>query len=439
MRRALVPLALVLALLTGAALDATRLVVLAPAVALDAEPSAGADAAVVRRFYAAVNTALATGDSGELASLLAPEFVDDAPRPGATPDRAGLLGSVAALHAVAPSLSLTVLDVTAQGDRVAVRVGTAGGAGAAFLGLPLAADRLWGAFEAYRVAGGQVTARWGDPTGLAAFAPLAAVAVPVDRMTRKAVTLERWTYAPGAAETRVTDGGFVVLLVDAGRLTVRLEGAAPGAEMVAGGNLAMAGKGLVPGTDQALDRGDALAIPYGWRFAVANEGQAPAAALVVVADIPGTVTGAAAWASLAPTGVAHAVLAFGPAPSLPAGTATVRVGRAALAPGAALPAPRVGVVELAAVEEGALALTADGGDAWVVALPNAMARRADGETVPAGGGVLVEAGTAASYRPAGNGPLALLLVTIAPTTGAATAPADAAAPAGTAASPVGTD
>jgi predicted ester cyclase len=274
MRRLLVPAALVLALLTGAVLAATRLVALSPAVALDAAPQTGASAAVVRRFYAAVNATLATGDDAPLASLLAPDFVDHAPQPGASSDPAGLLGAVATLRAVAPGLRLAVRDLVAQGDRVAVRVEAEGGAGAAFLGSPVEPEQLWGTNDLFRVAGGQVVERWGDPTGLASFTPLAAVAVPVDRPSLKAVTLERWTYAPGAAKDRVTDTDFLVLLSEAGQATVRLEARVAGAAAVAGGKRGTAGQGGAPtvGTGRVLDPGDVLVIPYGWRFTLANEG-----------------------------------------------------------------------------------------------------------------------------------------------------------------------
>jgi hypothetical protein len=59
-------------------------------------------------------------------------------------------------------------------------------------------------------------------------------------------------------------------------------------------------------------------------------------------------------------------------------------------------------------------LSIDEGTAWVAKGPLDWTRRADGETLPAGGGVLVEAGSTAGYHAVGVAPLTLLMVTFGP-------------------------
>ena len=75
-------------------LIATAMAMLASAVLLPRSDAAlfttasGAD--VVRRFYAAVNETLSTGNPAALRRVVAPAFVDETPLPGVTPGRAGL-------------------------------------------------------------------------------------------------------------------------------------------------------------------------------------------------------------------------------------------------------------------------------------------------------------------------------------------------------------
>src|SRR5215217_3144992 len=150
-RRAVIPLAIVLALATGAVLQATGDLVRHPTLAMDSAGIAAANAAAVRRFYEAVNGLIATGDSASLDGILAADFVDHAPRPGTAPDRSGFLRGLHSLRETAPALRLTVLDLVADRDRVATRVGVEGAEEATFLGLAVAPGQLWGAGDVYRV------------------------------------------------------------------------------------------------------------------------------------------------------------------------------------------------------------------------------------------------------------------------------------------------
>jgi predicted ester cyclase len=412
-RRAIVPLALVLALLTGAVLAETRRVLGDPAVT-GIDPRSTAAASAVRRFYDGVNRALATGEDARLEGVLAEDFVDHAPRPGTTPDRAGFLRGLRSLRATAPALRLTVLDLVAERDRVAARVVVEGADGATFLGLPVAPGQLWGTDDVFRVESGAITERWGDPTAAAFFDPLLTVTVPIAEPVQQALTLERWTYAPAAAEARETKLGFVVLLVEAGTLTVRVT---PGGAMpVAGGKKGTAGGGQgapSPGAPEFLGPGDGVVIPQGGRIALRNDGTAPVEVLAVVAAVPEAL--APELARGAPAGIAHTVLAGGPLADLLMGAATVAIGRAAFGPGEIFPAHRVEFAELVAVEAGSLAL-ADGGGAWVSALPNALPRRSGEGPIPTTGGARVDPGVEVGYFVAGDAPLGIVLVTIAPAT-----------------------
>src|SRR5688500_2540489 len=138
-RRPVLLLACLVALATGVALIGAGLTVTTPdrgTGPLDLPSDAAeSDAAVVRRFYAAVNTALAAGDPASLTALLAPDFADRTANPGRAGTREDLVRHVLALRAAFPDLWLTVEDVRADGDRVVARVRAEGGDRGVFLGV----------------------------------------------------------------------------------------------------------------------------------------------------------------------------------------------------------------------------------------------------------------------------------------------------------------
>jgi predicted ester cyclase len=412
-RRTIVPLAIVLALVTGVVLAETRQVLVTP-MATGAYTRSEVAAALVQQFYAATNDALATGDTGALEDVLAADFVDHAARPGTTPDRGGYLRSLLALREVAPALRLIVIDLVSERDRVAVRVGIEGAEGANFLGLPLGQVAFWAAGDVFRVEGGRIVERWGAPTGDANFDSLLAIDVSIAKPADKALSLERWTFAPEATETRMAGHGFIVLLVDAGTLTVQISSRVDGALPVPGGKQGTAGgrHWALPGSPLPLGPGDAVTVPPDVRLTVRNDGTVPAVEFAVVATGDVSVTESVMEHVVQPSGIKHEVLASGPMATLPTGEVTVAIGRVTLAPEAILPPHTVGAVELVAVEAGSMVLA--GGGAWVTALPGAVARRSGEARINAGRGVRTDRGTEVGYVAAGNSPLEIVLVTLTP-------------------------
>jgi predicted ester cyclase len=415
MRRTITPFALLLALLTGVALNETRLVALTPGVTSVDGRSVDATTAVVKRFYMATNSAIATGDTSSLDDIVDPDLADHTARPGVTGDRAGFLEIVRTLHATAPQLRLTALDIVAQDDRVAARVRVDDQGDAAFLGRPIAPSQLWGTLDIFRIVRGRIVEHWDDAAGLVLFEPLVAATMPVAPPTRKIVTLERWSYEPNAVETWATGQGMLVILVEEGGLTIALDARSEGAARVfphSGKDGTAAAESVAPGAAYAIGPGDAVAVPDGDRFELRNDGLATTTAVAVQAVPPTVQTGAIGGEpATVPPGIARTLLARGLTANVPGGKAVVTIGRATLGTGADLLPHRVGVAELATVEQGALVLSIDEGAAWVAKGPLASMRRADGETVPAGGWALVDAGSTAGYHAVGTAPLTLLMVT----------------------------
>src|SRR5918994_2108536 len=91
--------------------------------------SASGNTELIRRFYAAANETIATGDTTALHAVVAPHFVDQDPVPGMKPGRAGLEGYLAALHTMVPDTELLVEAVVAGGGQAMGRVAGGGGQG----------------------------------------------------------------------------------------------------------------------------------------------------------------------------------------------------------------------------------------------------------------------------------------------------------------------
>jgi predicted ester cyclase len=275
MRRAIGPVAIVLALVTGIVLAETRRVAFMSAVVRDSDPPAGINTGVIRRFYAAVNELLATGDDAAFTAAVDAELIEHPARAGVSPNRDGFVRALIALRAIAPNLQLVALDVVAQGDRVVARVAVEGGEGAKFLGRPLAADRLWGAVDLFRIEADRVVEHWSASTETALLEPLATLTVPTADPTHRVVTLERWTYAPDTSERRSTDWSSLLIFVDEGTLTITIDGLeSSAARPVQGGRIGTAPNWGAPpfGTPQTLRPGDALLAPDATTFTASNSG-----------------------------------------------------------------------------------------------------------------------------------------------------------------------
>ena len=174
----------------------------------------------------------------------------------------------------------------------------------------------------------------GEPAGTVHFDPLLAIDVPVAKPAGKKLSLERWTYEPETVETRLSDLGFILLLVDAGSLTVQITPGVDGSDPVAGGKrgTAVVGQARPAGAPEYLEPGDAVTVPQGGRITVRNDGVVPAVAFAVVATGPAPSTWSMMEQAGPPTGIEHAVQASGPIANLPVGDMTVEIGRIALAP-----------------------------------------------------------------------------------------------------------
>jgi hypothetical protein len=432
MRRLITPIALVLALATGAVLAETRMALEPVGSVAPWAGDAMGSLALVRDWYDAANRAIATGDAAALTKLLAPGFADHAVPPGED-GAAALSAYLAGLHATHPGARLVPLDLAATGDRVVARVRVEGAEEGRFLGLPVAGTAVWGAVDVFRVERAGIAEHWGDGRPLARLDPILTTP-PLASAGGETLALERRTYPPGEGEL-LTSSGFVVVLVEAGELRF-----VP--DRFAGGSARLVDRAAADGTTPpmpvvagaaVMEPGDALLVDGAGLGELRNDGATTARALVLAAETSanapttwiGAKNGMAGTMSPVPGGareptdqpadaVTVEVIAGGQAIAAPAGQVAVTIDRAVLPTGGIAPHP-VGRAELLAVEGGGLALTAGGDGAWVRRGAGGRSILAETAVLGAGQGALVWGAATARYLTASGEPAVLLLVTIAPT------------------------
>ena len=270
-------LALAAAVLLATLVAVARLVAVAggtPVLPGWAGPAAeGPEAATARRFYAALDAALAGEGDAPLAALVAPgavvHGVDGAVQPG------GLAARLEALRQVAPDLRYVVDETVADGDRVAVRL-DAVAPDAARSSLGAADGTLWSGTEMLRVADGRVAEYWPAPVELAVARRTADLTIP-RQSGRVELSVVRFTLRPGAAMPDVVGPLDHLLVAEQGTIAVEVardamlwRGDAPAAGWV---------ETTRSGQTVALAPGDALLVPRNVTHTIRNAGGTPATLL----------------------------------------------------------------------------------------------------------------------------------------------------------------
>jgi steroid delta-isomerase-like uncharacterized protein len=111
-----------------------------------------------RRF---IEEGLNGGDLAVIEEVVADDFVSHPLPPCQAPGRAGVTQFAAEQRGGAPDWHITIADIFAEGDRVAVRTTAGGTPTRPYFGLPAAGRQLeisWIAI--YRVEGGKIAERW---------------------------------------------------------------------------------------------------------------------------------------------------------------------------------------------------------------------------------------------------------------------------------------
>src|SRR5918993_1162735 len=365
--------------------------------------SAAGNTEVIRLFYAAANETIATGDTTALHAVVALHFVDQDPVPGMKPDRGGLEGYLAALHAVVPDMELLVEAVVAGGDQAMARVAVRGGQGP----LPLRdavvdQPEPWGAVDVFRIAGGKVVERWSQTDDLTIVRPAPAVPLDIAAPTPRVLSLDRFTFEPDAGwRPPVAGPRLIVLETGALRLEMATPESAPGMPPIAGTDT-LGGDESDASRILTLSAGESSLVPAGARLVMANAGGGEARTLVATFSEPRTPGGAPVVDEL-PPGVASQILAGGLATDVRVGVATLALAQVTLARNAQLSLSSADGPALIAVEGGHLTVETWGG-AWLRRGSDGMSVAPDEQVMARGDGLLMHQDGLTTLQIAGDGP-----------------------------------
>jgi hypothetical protein len=403
-------LSLVLALATALTLTATAVTLASPPASSD---ESTANLAVVRRFYAALNLAVASGDLSELDGLLAPDLVvgDDA-----TAGRDTLADHLLALHEVRPDLWLGLEEALVAGDRVVARVAVTGFENGgddptALLSAPAPDSPLWTAGDRLRVVDGRVAAFAGITLALAPARAVLDAVVALPALGQGWLGLARVTAAPWADILAPPTAGPFVYLVETGSVAVRLDG----------------------GDERRFSVGDEFVVAAGMTLALRNPSAGPATLLTAALVAP-----AAPWPprydppvdvnSIAPDGASRDMPLNSVATARPRPAASVvatslggtnvvpsRLGLAGelrLTLSRLAPAPGQNLLPL--TKDGPTMLATDAGRALLSAPDDhGEGGEAAADTLLTGGRASIHgAGATLTIQPAGDAPLGLLVLSL---------------------------
>ena len=391
-----------------------------PVVSRAAGSNGEANAALVRRFYAAVNDVMRTGGPGPLDAVLAPTFVAHGLGPGADTDRAGLRTYLATLHASFADLRLTVDDLVAGPDAVVVHVAVHGGDHGVFAGTAITHPAApWGMAESFRIRDGRITELWSSAG--ASLQPRSGLSVARLTAGSAMVVLDRLRLGEGAGGVAPVAMWPRLVWVEAGtaRLAIAADTDRGEHEVVTvrrGTTLALAtdtgraerqvvavtrgtnGRAVDPETVPAggtaiLRAGDAAVIPGGVvpRLAAVGPGTAVALGMSLAPASPGPpddgivdprwgdtmALGSRRWSAGWPVGAVVEPVASWLVADVPVGPLRLEAGRLELGLGAEMVLGRATGPVLLAVEAGTVGVTAAPG---MVAIqqPGTVAQPIDG-------------------------------------------------------------
>ncbi len=113
---------------------------------------------IERRYMEEVWT---KGNLAAVDELVATNYVDHTPMPGASPDLQGLKQFVTVVTAAFPDWQPTIEDMIAEGDKVVVRFRGSGTHKGEFMGIPPTGKQVtMMAIAIHRIAGGKIVENW---------------------------------------------------------------------------------------------------------------------------------------------------------------------------------------------------------------------------------------------------------------------------------------
>ncbi|MGE3797027.1 MAG: hypothetical protein AB7G88_04225, partial [Thermomicrobiales bacterium] len=246
-----------------------------------------ADARIVDRYYALVNSAIATGDTGPLSSLLSTEF-RDLSVPSAGSDADAFTDYVSWLGATAPDTEVTPIRISRSPEEFLIQLDVSTSQNALPGGIAMTTSHtLWPPFEVLTVQSGQILKRetvssWSQPPKIVwtythEALPSPETSLQGSRYTFNGITGARFTAGRGPA----------VFVVEHGELTLSLGASTDEFARI---HVSRSGKErdpvlVAPGTAVAIDAGAVIIVPPRAGFSLLHLRREQASALSVAADL----------------------------------------------------------------------------------------------------------------------------------------------------------
>jgi predicted ester cyclase len=428
-------------LLTG--LGATTLIL---AVVVDGPATAGSThfaegEVIVRRYYAAINDAIRTGDLTLLdgiATATESEIGTDA-----APAGCGMRCRVAALHRLAPEMRLTIREVVADGNRAAVRLNVVGADEARFLGLPLVGDLSpWRSVDFLHIADGKVAEILSSDDWPTAIDPLARAEIESVLAAPYRLGLVKLTIEPGASLPELVASGPLLLRVETGTLVARADQPVSVRHRARDGHLE---RRVMSAGPHQIAAGDEVLLASDAAYELVNTAREPSIVLAAAAlEGAGGITNRwvrartldetlfssadldiadqASTTVPGPAGVRSELLVTGVIDTGSPTEAILSLTRLTLEPHAALPVHHVPGAELVLVEAGSAIVDLARGEGetrprrgtWPEDIaPSGSGSRRGAEVAP-GGSMVLQPGASAGIRNGGAEPLVLLILSLEP-------------------------
>lgn len=131
---------------------------------------------IARRFYDEV---LNKGNMSVADEILALDYLDHGAPPGAPPGPDGFRQFYAMVGSVFPDVHITIEDIIAEGDKVAVRLTVQGTQKGVFRGFAATGKHAkWTGIDIIRLAGGKMVERWSERDFLGMLQQVGAIPKP---------------------------------------------------------------------------------------------------------------------------------------------------------------------------------------------------------------------------------------------------------------------
>lgn len=135
-----------------------------------------ANKATLRRF---LDETFGKGNLAALDELIADNFVDHSPPPNISPDKAGVRETVKMFRSAFPDLRMTIEDIIAEGDKVAIRTVSHGTHKGDLMGIaPTGRAVTINEQHFVRFANGKIVEHWGVEDNLGMMQQLGVVKAP---------------------------------------------------------------------------------------------------------------------------------------------------------------------------------------------------------------------------------------------------------------------